>query len=106
MNTHIDEPPPLEPQSGVAGSTRRTSAAGLAVEERDALITALRHLPEGQRRVVVLRHWLGLTVEETAHDLGCSTGTVKSQNARAVQRLRGELQRSSPAQEDDYERAR
>lgn len=36
----------------------------------------------------MLRHWHGLDVAETARVLGCSTGTVKSQNARALAHLR------------------
>ena len=51
-------------------------------------MTALAGLPAGQRHAVVLRHWVGLSVEETAADLGCSTGTVKSQTARGIHRLR------------------
>jgi len=62
--------------------------APLGVEETDALWAALWALPEGQRRVVVLRHYWGLSVEETARDLGISTGTVKSQTSLAVHELR------------------
>ena len=43
---------------------------GLASEERSALFDALQTLPTMQRKVVVLRHWLGLSVEETAAELG------------------------------------
>jgi RNA polymerase sigma-70 factor (sigma-E family) len=66
----------------------RPAATPLGVEETDALWSALRDLPEGQRRVVVLRHYWGLSVEETARDLGISTGTVKSQSSLAVHQLR------------------
>jgi DNA-directed RNA polymerase specialized sigma24 family protein len=41
--------------------------------------------------VVVLRHLLDLTEAETARELGVSVGTVKSQNARALARLRALL---------------
>ncbi|WP_224274789.1 SigE family RNA polymerase sigma factor [Nocardioides lacusdianchii] len=64
------------------------AATPLGVEEADALWSALRDLPVGQRRVVVLRHYWGLSVEETARDLGISTGTVKSQSSLAVHQLR------------------
>jgi RNA polymerase sigma-70 factor (sigma-E family) len=57
-------------------------------EDAEELWSALRGLPPGQRRVVVLRHYWGLSVEETAADLGISPGTVKSQTADALARLR------------------
>ncbi len=49
---------------------------------------ALAELAPGQRRAVVLRHLWGLSVEETAAELGIAPGTVKSQTADAVRRLR------------------
>jgi RNA polymerase sigma-70 factor (sigma-E family) len=63
----------------------------LPTEDSTALFDALQSLPPMQRRVVVLRHWLGLSVEETAADLGISTGTVKSYSHRALEKLRGTL---------------
>ncbi|CAN5604716.1 SigE family RNA polymerase sigma factor [soil metagenome] len=63
----------------------------LGLEERDALFDALQTLPVMQRRTVVLRHWLGLSVEETAAELGISTGTVKSHSSRALATLQRQL---------------
>jgi len=40
------------------------------------------------RAAIVLRHWLDLSVGETAELLNCSEGTVKSQTAKATARLR------------------
>lgn len=57
-------------------------------EAADELWAALRALPAGQRRVVVLRHYWGLSIEETATDLGVSAGTVKSQTSAALTSLR------------------
>jgi RNA polymerase sigma-70 factor (sigma-E family) len=60
-------------------------------EDRDlgrTVLAALDTLPARQRAVVVLRHWLDLDVAETARALGCTSGTVKSQNAKALARLR------------------
>jgi len=51
------------------------------------LLEAVLRLPLMQRRTVVLRHWLGLSVEETATELGVATGTVKTHSARALERL-------------------
>ena len=58
---------------------------------RDAVLTALAGLAPQQRAVVVLRHWLDLDVQATADALGCSAGTVKSTNSRALAHLRTAL---------------
>lgn len=67
------------------------SAAPPAYEETSALLDALRLLPDMQRRTVLLRHWLGLSVAETAHELRISQGTVKSHSHRGLEALRGVL---------------
>jgi RNA polymerase sigma-70 factor (sigma-E family) len=59
-----------------------------SVEERDALLRALKELPDGQRAVVVLRYFADLSVEATAQALGCSVGNVKSQCSRGLAALR------------------
>ena len=59
---------------------------GLAA--RSALLASVRELPAGQRAVLVLRYFDDLTEAETARVLGCTVGTVKSQHARAMARLR------------------
>lgn len=58
---------------------------------RDTVMAALAGLAPQQRAVVVLRHWLDLDVKDTAQALGCSTGTVKSTNSRALAHLRTAL---------------
>lgn len=64
---------------------------GLPPEDADAIWTAIRALPPGQRRVIVLRHIWDRSVEETAADLGISPGTVKSQTSDALATLRRAL---------------
>ena len=59
--------------------------------EHSELMAALAELAPGQRQIVVLRHWLGLSVEETATDLDISIGTVKSQSAHGLANLRRRL---------------
>ena len=63
-------------------------AEGGSAEDRDAVRAALAELGPGMRAAVVLRHWLGYDVAECAQLLGCSEGTVKSQTARGLDRLR------------------
>jgi len=53
-----------------------------------AVRAALGELAPRMRAAVVLRHWLDFSVEETAELLNCSEGTVKSQTAKGVARLR------------------
>jgi len=60
-----------------------------AVADRDYLLRALAALPPRQRAVLVLRYFDDLSEAETAQLLGCSLGTVKSQAARGLARLRG-----------------
>ena len=58
-----------------------------SVDPQD-LWDAIGHLPRRQRAVVVLRYLEDRTVAETADLLGCSVGTVKSQCAKAMAKLR------------------
>ena len=62
-----------------------------------ALMEALDELPHGQRAVIVLRYGSQLSEAETAAALGITTGTVKSQTARALARMREALTPPQPA---------
>jgi len=57
----------------------------------DHLLTALQSIPPGQRAVLVLRYWDGLTIDQTAKSLRTSTGNVKSQSSRGMRALRSAL---------------
>jgi RNA polymerase sigma-70 factor (sigma-E family) len=93
VNSHHDElRRPWRRERAVADPALGPIPEGPDVGETDELLTALHALPEGQRRIVVLRHYWGLSVEETAGDLGVSTGTVKSQTSRALAALAQALQ--------------
>src|SRR4051812_23119019 len=61
------------------------------VAERLHLRSALLGLPPRMRAVLVLRFFEDLSERDTAELLGCSTGTVKSQTARGLSRLREQL---------------
>ncbi|RSM86394.1 E family RNA polymerase sigma-70 factor [Kibdelosporangium aridum] len=60
-------------------------------EDRMVLWPAMNALSARQRAVLVARFWLDLGVDDTARALGCSTGTVKSQTAKALAALRNRL---------------
>ena len=62
----------------------RTDAAG----DRTDVVRLLATLPPRQRAVLVLRFYEDMTEAEVAHTLGIAVGTVKSQTARALDRLR------------------
>ncbi|MEV4706442.1 SigE family RNA polymerase sigma factor [Actinoplanes sp. NPDC049316] len=59
-----------------------------ATDERLRIRAALEAVPPRQRAAVVLRHYLGLSLEDTAGVLGCNVGTAKSQTSRGLAKLR------------------
>ena len=59
------------------------------VANRADLLRALLTLPARQRATVVLRYLEGMSERETAAVMRCSEGTVKSQTARALDKLSG-----------------
>jgi RNA polymerase sigma-70 factor (sigma-E family) len=58
------------------------------IDVRLGIVAAMKTLPPRQRATLVCRYYQGLDVAQTAEVLGCSTGTVKSQTARALASLR------------------
>jgi RNA polymerase sigma-70 factor (sigma-E family) len=86
VNANVDRVRRRRESAGLEGFDRPVREA-----DHDTLLDlreALAGLAPGQRRVVVLRHLWDLSVEETAAELGIAPGTVKSQTADAVRRLR------------------
>jgi RNA polymerase sigma-70 factor (sigma-E family) len=61
--------------------------AGSTADAHD-LWQAMGRLPRRQRAVIVLRYFEDLTEAQTARVLDCSVGTVKSQTAKALAKLR------------------
>jgi RNA polymerase sigma-70 factor (sigma-E family) len=64
--------------------------------ERLDLAAALNQLPARQRVTLVLRFWIDASVSQTAEILGCSPGTVKSQTADGLSKLRSLLNADLP----------
>ncbi len=65
-------------------------------EQKRRLMAALADLPPRERAAVVLREIEGLSSSEAAAILGSTDGTVRSQVASALKRLRGILTREDP----------
>jgi RNA polymerase sigma-70 factor (sigma-E family) len=75
------------PHDSTAGAHDPASQAELRV----LILEALRTLPPKPRAMVILRYWEDLSIEETAAVMGCSTGNVKSQCSRSLEKLRARL---------------
>jgi DNA-directed RNA polymerase specialized sigma24 family protein len=88
IRTRVDERP---------GLRRRWSAPcsdpPAETGDRTPLFAALQSLPETRRKIVILRHWLGLSVEETAEELGMSRQSVRSHAERGLASVEGALTR-------------
>jgi RNA polymerase sigma-70 factor (sigma-E family) len=64
-----------------------------AADLRQTVRALLPSLPPRQRVVLVLRFYADLTEAAVADLLGCSVGTVKSQTAKGLRKLRDECER-------------
>lgn len=64
------------------------SAAAARAEDFQALGAALEQLATRRRRLVILRHWRGLSSFDIARITGQSPATVRSELSRAMARLR------------------
>ncbi|HLT16065.1 MAG TPA: sigma-70 family RNA polymerase sigma factor, partial [Acidimicrobiales bacterium] len=71
-------PPPTAPAA---------EATALAGDADDAVLRALRALPDRQREVLALRYYLDLSEAEIAATLGVSAGSVKTHAHRGLRAL-------------------
>ncbi|MGD1217689.1 MULTISPECIES: SigE family RNA polymerase sigma factor [Streptomyces] len=73
------------------GLTRELPDSGDRIaqaDDRGALLKALAELPPRQREAVVLRYWEDLSETRAAEAMGCSVGSVKSNAAKGIAKLR------------------
>jgi RNA polymerase sigma factor (sigma-70 family) len=75
-----------------AASRHHTDDHATLIVAREQIQAALQQLPRDQRLCVVLRHYVGLDVAETAALLDAPHGTVTSWTARGLDRLRSHLE--------------
>ncbi len=72
-----------------SASTSETTLHNRILAER--VMQALSELTPSQRLIFLLKHHEGMTYEEIAKAVGCSTGTAKKSVSRAVRKLREHL---------------
>lgn len=79
---------------------RRVSLVGWVIDwpaaavDQDTVLdlrAAIATLPARQRAALVLRYYCDLNIEQCAEAMGCTTGTVKSHTARALEAVRRRL---------------
>jgi RNA polymerase sigma-70 factor (ECF subfamily) len=73
------------------GSGRIFEAPLEGADRRAAIESALRRLPDGQREVLALKIWGGLTFDAIGAQLGLSPNTAASRYRYALEALRREL---------------
>jgi RNA polymerase sigma-70 factor (sigma-E family) len=86
-----EQPRPVVPD----GPGGPDMAAALA--ERDAVLRALARLTARERVVLALRFYLDLSEAQVSAELGIAVGTVKSTSARALAKLRADVELRSEA---------
>lgn len=83
---------PLADEEPEDGARDAPVGALIAGEQERALWQAVSALPSGERTAVLLYYRDELPVQDIAHALGVSAGTIKTLLFRARRRLRGHLQ--------------
>ena len=92
---------PLEeacPSGCLPQTTEETLDWVARVEDRAAILAALRSLPPAQRAAIVLKYYADLKESEIAQALGVPRGTVKSRLFHGLARLRIVLAGLRPAE--------
>jgi RNA polymerase sigma-70 factor (sigma-E family) len=97
LNSYLAECRRKRHSEVLAGAVPECPVDQAGPELRLAVMAALATLPPKARAVVILRYWEDLSIEQAAAVLGCSAGTVKSQSARALDKLRPLLDEARPA---------
>jgi RNA polymerase sigma-70 factor (sigma-E family) len=88
VNTYLADKRLKRAAEVLTGKLPKRPVDSPAPELRMVVLDALAALPPRGRAVVVLRYWEDMSVQQVAAVLGCSQGNVKSQSARALDKLR------------------
>jgi RNA polymerase sigma-70 factor (sigma-E family) len=92
VNTYLADRRRKSAREVVTSQVPERAVSPQTPELRMVVMDALATLPPKARVVVVMRYWADMSVEQVADLLGCSTGNVKSQSARALDKLRALLE--------------
>lgn len=80
--------------SWVLAATPDPEASALEADDARGLAAAFGRIAARDRQVLAYRYFAGLSEAETARALDIATGTVKSRTARALARLRAEMEQT------------
>lgn len=83
------------PGQWLPGEVASAEHGALALLARDAVIHALRQLPQRQRETLVLRYYADLSEAEIAAAMSISRGAVKSHASRGIAALRNLLEQTT-----------
>jgi RNA polymerase sigma-70 factor (sigma-E family) len=93
-----------EVPTGAVGDRTDRADVGADAADRDAAWRLIADLPPRQQATIVLRYYEDLSDERIAEVLQISTGTVRSQAMRALEKLRLRLTTSSAFTEGGHRR--
>ncbi|NJM39859.1 MAG: RNA polymerase sigma factor [Anaerolineae bacterium] len=82
-----------EPTLTHVPSTESTASDNLRAQ---LLWQAVRRLPHNDQEIIYLRHFLEVSESEASDVLGVALGTVKSRAHRALQKLKGVIEKDFP----------
>jgi RNA polymerase sigma-70 factor (ECF subfamily) len=85
---HARSARPSRPLTELHSQAVSAETASIREQQKQKLMAAVAALPPKERAAVVLREIEGLSTAEVAQILGSTEGTVRSQVAKAVARLR------------------
>lgn len=92
---HIDSRKRIDDDSELQHESSKSTSIELTLEGKDlerAMKASLESMPEGCRKVFVLRRLEGLRVKEIAEHLGISPKTVENQLTKALKILKTDIQ--------------
>jgi RNA polymerase sigma-70 factor (ECF subfamily) len=95
-NFESADPSAINEYSAAAANVETTLQNKILV---DRVLKALAAVTPNQRLIFLLKHHEGMTCDEIARELGCSSGAVKKSLFRTVSKLRSQLEANDEPQD-------